>query len=53
MLDLDDDEDREDCLVMNGLANIRKVKTCRTRGAKVKDIYFYLSLEFRIVLLTV
>ncbi|XP_016897361.1 E3 ubiquitin-protein ligase CBL-B isoform X3 [Cynoglossus semilaevis] len=24
MLDLDDDEDREDCLVMNGLANIRK-----------------------------
>uniref|UniRef100_A0AAQ5YY91 E3 ubiquitin-protein ligase CBL n=1 Tax=Amphiprion ocellaris TaxID=80972 RepID=A0AAQ5YY91_AMPOC len=27
MLDVDDDEDREDCLVMNGLANIRKVKT--------------------------
>lgn len=26
MLELDDDEDREDCLVMNGLANIRKVK---------------------------
>uniref|UniRef100_A0A8D3DJ87 E3 ubiquitin-protein ligase CBL n=1 Tax=Scophthalmus maximus TaxID=52904 RepID=A0A8D3DJ87_SCOMX len=25
MLELDDDEDREDCLVMNGLANIRKV----------------------------
>uniref|UniRef100_A0AAQ6APH5 E3 ubiquitin-protein ligase CBL n=1 Tax=Amphiprion ocellaris TaxID=80972 RepID=A0AAQ6APH5_AMPOC len=24
MLDVDDDEDREDCLVMNGLANIRK-----------------------------
>lgn len=24
MLELDDDEDREDCLVMNGLANIRK-----------------------------
>ncbi|XP_058483124.1 E3 ubiquitin-protein ligase CBL-B-B [Solea solea] len=24
MLDLDDEEDREDCLVMNGLANIRK-----------------------------
>lgn len=27
MLDLDDDEDREDCLVMNGLANIRKVES--------------------------
>lgn len=25
MMELDDDEDREDCLVMNGLANIRKV----------------------------
>lgn len=25
MLDLDDEEDREDCLVMNGLASIRKV----------------------------
>uniref|UniRef100_A0A8C4E9T5 E3 ubiquitin-protein ligase CBL n=1 Tax=Dicentrarchus labrax TaxID=13489 RepID=A0A8C4E9T5_DICLA len=30
MLELDDEEDREDCLVMNGLANIRKVKTCRS-----------------------
>lgn len=26
MLELDDEEDREECLVMNGLANIRKVK---------------------------
>uniref|UniRef100_A0A674NS61 E3 ubiquitin-protein ligase CBL n=1 Tax=Takifugu rubripes TaxID=31033 RepID=A0A674NS61_TAKRU len=25
MLELDDDEDRDDCLVMNGLANMRKV----------------------------
>lgn len=25
MLDLDDDDDREDTLVMNGLASIRKV----------------------------
>uniref|UniRef100_A0A8C2WTI7 E3 ubiquitin-protein ligase CBL n=1 Tax=Cyclopterus lumpus TaxID=8103 RepID=A0A8C2WTI7_CYCLU len=30
MLELDDEEDKEDCLVMNGLANIRKVKTCRS-----------------------
>lgn len=31
MLELDDDEDREECLVMNGLANIRKViMTCTT-----------------------
>lgn len=29
LLELDDEEDREDCLVMSGLANIRKVKTCR------------------------
>lgn len=27
MLELDDEEDREDCLVMNGLANIRKVNS--------------------------
>uniref|UniRef100_A0A672FEH5 E3 ubiquitin-protein ligase CBL n=1 Tax=Salarias fasciatus TaxID=181472 RepID=A0A672FEH5_SALFA len=26
MLDLDEDEDREDCLVMSGLASVRKVK---------------------------
>lgn len=25
MLELDDEEDRDDCLVMNGLANMRKV----------------------------
>lgn len=25
MLELDEDEDRDDCLVMNGLANMRKV----------------------------
>lgn len=25
MLELDEDEEREECLVMNGLANIRKV----------------------------
>lgn len=31
MLELDDEEDREECLVMNGLANIRKVRmTCTT-----------------------
>lgn len=28
MLELDDDEDRDDCLVMNGLANMRKVGMC-------------------------
>lgn len=27
MLELDDEEDRDDCLVMNGLANMRKVET--------------------------
>lgn len=27
MLELDDDEDRDDCLVMNGLANMRKVES--------------------------
>lgn len=27
MLEMDDEEDREECLVMNGLANIRMVKT--------------------------
>uniref|UniRef100_A0A6Q2YP75 E3 ubiquitin-protein ligase CBL n=1 Tax=Esox lucius TaxID=8010 RepID=A0A6Q2YP75_ESOLU len=38
MLDLDDlDEDREDCLVMNGLASIRKV---------LITIYFILSIWF-------
>lgn len=36
MLELDDEEDREDCLVMNGLANTRKVKTC-------KDLFLWIG----------
>lgn len=44
MLDFDDEEDREDFLVMNGLANIRKVKIheqeiCFT---DCKNLYFVL-----------
>uniref|UniRef100_A0A3B5AST4 E3 ubiquitin-protein ligase CBL n=1 Tax=Stegastes partitus TaxID=144197 RepID=A0A3B5AST4_9TELE len=35
ILDLDDDEDREDCLVMNGLANIRKHCTERQNSPMV------------------
>lgn len=35
MLELDDDEDRDDCLVMNGLANMRKVDM-----SSMLDIFF-------------
>uniref|UniRef100_A0A8C2WVS2 E3 ubiquitin-protein ligase CBL n=1 Tax=Cyclopterus lumpus TaxID=8103 RepID=A0A8C2WVS2_CYCLU len=38
MLELDDEEDKEDCLVMNGLANIRKVKTCRSSWKQDKPL---------------
>lgn len=33
MLELDEDEEREECLVMNGLANIRKVVKTRTTAS--------------------